>query len=186
MGRLLELGRSATGIVPLLDFNLEAHPPWLKYEYVEGGDLLAHATSFFGANATAFLQQLAGIVGQFHRLDPPLTHRDLKPSNILLTPLPQGRCRLYVTDFGIGGTAASWALGQERLHTLSGATLLTALVGSHTPLYASPQQRRGADPDPRDDVFALGVLWYQLLCGNLQSDRPSGKWRKKVARLGLS
>ena len=45
--------------------------------------------------------------------------------------------------------------------------LTTALRGSYTPLYASPQQRAGGPPDPRDDVHALGVIGYQMLTGRL-------------------
>ena len=65
---------------------------------------------------------------------------------------------------------------------------MTSLVrGSCTPMYASPDQMRGADADPRDDVHALGVIWYQILTGNLGASRPSGKgWpaasqRRKMA-----
>jgi formylglycine-generating enzyme required for sulfatase activity len=186
IGRLMTLGRSAPGIVPLLDFNVKADPPWLKYEFVDGGDLRAHAALFFGAAGVDAVRELAEIVGQFHQLDPPVVHRDLKPSNILLTHQADGRPGLRIADFGISGIAASRALDQEQLPTQASAALPTALIGSHTPLYASPQQRQGAPADPRDDVFALGVLWYQLLAGNLNSERPSGKWRKKLARLGLS
>jgi formylglycine-generating enzyme required for sulfatase activity len=186
IGRLMELGRSSPGIVPLLDFNIKADPPWLKYEFVEGGDLHAHAPMFFGSAGTRVIHTLAQIVGRFHRLDPAVVHRDLKPSNILLTKMADGSYRLRIADFGIGSTAANWALDQERLQTRPSAALPTALLGSHTPLYASPQQRQGLGPDPRDDVFALGVLWYQLLLGNLASERPSVKWRKKVAHLGLT
>jgi formylglycine-generating enzyme required for sulfatase activity len=186
IGRLMTLGRSAPGIVSLLDFNVKADPPWLKYEFIEGGDLRAHAALFFGTASTPAIRELAEIVGRFHRLDPPVVHRDLKPSNILLTHRADGRHGLRIADFGISGIAASRALDQEQLATRPSAALPTVLLGSHTPLYASPQQRQGAPANPRDDVFALGVLWYQLLTGNLNSDRPSGKWRKKVARLGVS
>jgi formylglycine-generating enzyme required for sulfatase activity/serine/threonine protein kinase len=181
-------GRALKSVVPLLDFNVKADPPWLKYEFVPGGDLLTRAAAFFGAGATAAIRVLAQIVGQFHRLNPPVVHRDLKPSNILVSRGAQGQYRFRITDFGIGGTASSWALDQDRRHTLPSAALPTALLGSHTPLYASPQQKQGAAADPRDDVFALGVLWYQLLCGNLSSERPAGNWRKnkKIAPLGLS
>jgi formylglycine-generating enzyme required for sulfatase activity len=48
-----------------------------------------------------------------------------------------------------------------------GAQVSQSVIGSHTPLYASPEQGMGADPDPRDDVHALGVIGYQLLVGNL-------------------
>jgi hypothetical protein len=61
-------------------------------------------------------------------------------------------------------------------HALAGASrgvsrgdlLGQTLRGSHTPLYASPEQTWGGEPDPRDDVHALGVLWYQLLVGDLR------------------
>src|SRR5262249_2805958 len=113
----------------------------------------------------AALRQLAGAVGSFHRLSPPIVHRDLKPSNVLLD---RANRRLRVTDFGIGSVTARATLEAEAAGTgTRGGRLLSYLRGSHTPLYASPQQRAGADPDPRDDVHALGVIGYQLLTGHL-------------------
>jgi formylglycine-generating enzyme required for sulfatase activity len=186
IGQVMKLGSSVPGIVPLLDFNVHADPPWLKYELVPGGDLLAHAASCFGTAATGVIQVLSEIVGQFHRLSPPVVHRDLKPANILVSRGAKRELRFRIADFGIGGTASSWALDHEGRHTLPSAALPTVLIGSHTPLYASPQQKQGARADPRDDVFALGVLWYQLLIGNLVSERPGGNWRRRLAHLRLS
>jgi hypothetical protein len=185
--QVMSLGTLPT-IVPLVDFDLDADPPYLKYQYIPGGDLLECATHFYGMKATGAIRDLAETVGRFHRLEPPVVHRDLKPSNILVEKevLPGGgtRLNLRVADFGIGGTAL--ALDQDRMGTVPSAALPTALLGSHTALYASNQQKQGARPDPRDDVFALGVLWYQLLIGDLTSERPLGKWRRKVAALGMS
>ena len=138
------------------------------------------------------LHQLAATVGTFHRLAPPLVHRDLKPSNILQSGIrdqelgvskqepansgssltPDSRLltpvMLRITDFGIGGVAVEYL----RTHHPVGVSLMTgwletALRGSHTPLYASPQQRAGQPPDPRDDVHALGVIGYQMMTGRL-------------------
>src|SRR5262249_38598324 len=55
-----------------------------------------------------------------------------------------------------------------------------------TPLYASPQQRSGSPPDPRDDVYALGVLWYQGLMGDLSREPPTGAgWKKRFVQHGM-
>jgi formylglycine-generating enzyme required for sulfatase activity len=61
---------------------------------------------------------------------------------------------------------------------------MTALRGSHTALYASPQQMRGEPPDPRDDVHALGVIWYQLLTGDLTTG-VSADWREELTECGV-
>jgi hypothetical protein len=92
---------------------------------------------------------------------------------------------LRVTDFGIGGAAASQALEEARQGTKRGELMATALRGSHTPLYASPQQVRGEPPDPRDDVHALGVIWHQLLTGDLQSGAPTGLWADELQEAGM-
>src|SRR5581483_789876 len=59
------------------------------------------------------------------------------------------------------------------------------LKGTHTPLYASPQQVRGEPPDVRDDVHALGVIWYQLLTGDLASGPPTGLWTDDLEEMGV-
>src|SRR5205814_5404620 len=102
-----------------------------------------------------------------------IIHRDLKPSNILVTlhddkPVPK------VIDFGIAK-----ATGQQ----LTDKTLFTnfaQMMG--TPLYMSPEQAQisGLDVDTRSDVYALGVLLYELLTGTT----PFDKERLKTAEIG--
>src|SRR5262249_41200839 len=77
-----------------------------------------------------------------------------------------GRARL--TDFGIASAARS---------------LTTTLRGAHTPLYASPEQARGDEPDPRDDVYALGVIGFQLLVGDALAV-PAGLWADDLRERG--
>src|SRR5207244_2260959 len=99
--------------------------------------------------ACRVLTELADAVAFAHRLSPAVVHRDLKPANVLVRRGSDNRLSVCVTDFGIGGVEARHSLVQSRKP--SGLSLATALRGSHTPLYASPQQARGDPPDPRDD-----------------------------------
>jgi formylglycine-generating enzyme required for sulfatase activity/serine/threonine protein kinase len=176
------------GIVALLDTYLGGEPPCLKYEYVAGGDLGALIASWHReslaralAEAPRRMRELAATAGHFHRLNPPLVHRDLKPANILVQALADGTLRLRVADFGIGGVAAQQAL--ERTRTAPTRALTASLRGACTPLYASPEQQRGERPDPRDDVYALGVIWYQMLTGDLTAF-PAGDWQNELLELG--
>jgi serine/threonine protein kinase len=116
-----------------------------------------------------------------------VVHRDLKPANILVSERPGGKLAFRVTDFGIGGLAVQQAVAQSKRGTDSGQFLASTVRGAYTPLYASPQQMRGTDdPDPRDDVYALGVIWYQLLTGDLMKGRPGGEaWKKRLAERGM-
>src|SRR5262249_38074439 len=91
-------------------------------------------------------------------------HRDLKPSNVLVT-LHDGTPVVKVIDFGVAK-----AIGQH----LTDKTIYTRLgqmVG--TPLYMSPEQAEmsGLDVDTRSDIYALGVLLYELLTGTTPFDR---------------
>ena len=64
---------------------------------------------------------------------------------------------------------------------------LAELRGASTAIYASPQQRLGAEPDPRDEVHALGVIWFQLLNGSLTSGPPGdGRWPQQLALRGMA
>jgi len=193
LNQVMRNGRHV-GIVSLLHTYLSADPPCLEYEYVEGGDLAAiiarglrtPATKERTLHATRMVLELAKTVGFAHRLSPPVVHRDLKPANILVSRSADGTERLRIADFGIGGLAAGNMIAKSRAGTSSGDFLVTAMRGSHTPLYASPQQMRGAAPDPRDDVHALGVIWYQLLTSNITAGRPGGtRWAGRMADLGL-
>jgi hypothetical protein len=182
------LTQGATGrIVALQDAYLLAEPPFLVYDFVPGGDLTRlirtwHPTgrrpSRLNDEATRFVHHLAVALRPAHELDPPIAHRDLKPSNILLQPTAPGRVRPCVADFGIGGVAARQALGRAAT-TSQKESLTTSLRGAHTPLYASPQQMAGQAPDPRDDIYALGVIWYQLLVGD-STVTPPPDWREEL------
>src|SRR5262249_10257507 len=102
--------------------------------------------------ATKAVLALAETVGYCHRLTPPVVHRDLKPANVLLAPTPVGAGRLKITDFGISDVLARQAPDEAQRVTQAHAapSTPTLLRWAHTPLYASPQQKQGADADPRE------------------------------------
>ena len=92
-----------------------------------------------------------------------------------------------MTDFGIGGLAAQPVLERSRSSSSLMGNMASVLTGSYSPLYASPQQVRGDKPDPRDDVYALGVIWYQLLACDLTIPAPTGRrWVDDLLKRGIS
>ncbi|MFO0877783.1 MAG: serine/threonine-protein kinase [Gemmataceae bacterium] len=192
LDRVMRQGRHP-GIVTLQHTYLTSETPCLEYEFISGGDLAGLIREWHrlpnrptALEMSRVLHQLALIVGFAHQLEPPIVHRDLKPANVLIHGGPSGVPQLKVADFGIGGVAARQTLGVSTLGTTRGLFLATALRGSCTPLYASPQQLRGESPDPSDDVYALGVIWYQMLTGDLTAGRPGGtRWQRRLRELGL-
>ena len=85
-----------------------------------------------------------------------LVHRDVKPANILLADVPGSiRSRVKVADFGIAKLEAEAGGGD--------LTQTGAIIG--TAKYLSPEQVEGRTPDARSDVYALGVVLYEMLCG---------------------
>jgi serine/threonine protein kinase len=180
---------SHPGIVPLQDASMRSKPPWLRYELVTGGDLMQLFAELKPMTIPERLHRvlpvfagLADTVGYFHRLNPPVVHRDLKPSNILLQKTTSGY-QVRIADFGISQLAAQQSLNQVSVSTPSLSMAMT-LRGAHTPLYASPQHRRGAPADVRDDVYSLGMIFYQLLVADPTAERPGGKWKKRLADQG--
>jgi formylglycine-generating enzyme required for sulfatase activity len=138
--------------------------------------------------AAKVLHRLAKIMAFAHRLDPPIVHRDLKPSNILVQRLGARKFSRRIADFGIGGLAATQAIALTTNSSNSPLHMLTSFLrGAFTPLYASPQQMRGKPPSPTDDVYALGVIWHQLLTGDLTACRPGGKnWQRRLMEHGVA
>lgn len=138
------------GIVRVYDFDSDQGSLFIVMEYVEGKTLRAWLSEYgrFTVEVAADLtQQLLSAVGAAHARG--IVHRDLKPDNVLIST--QGKTKIL--DFGI-----SKVLDDSRQLTATGS-----MVG--TPSYMSPEQVKGEAVDARADIYALGVMLYELIHG---------------------
>ena len=130
---------------------------WIAMEWVSGSDLSRYASPPRLLPEPLLLEIGASIAeGLFHAHGQGVIHRDIKPSNILLN-LAAGTVK--ITDFG----CAHLSDGERSRSGL--------LIG--TPVYMAPEQLAGQAVDGRTDLYALGVLLFQLLTGRLPFDYPS-------------
>jgi WD40 repeat protein/tRNA A-37 threonylcarbamoyl transferase component Bud32 len=127
-----------------------SHPgPFLALEFVDGGSLMQRTSApQTPGEAARVVETLARAAAAAHRLG--VVHRDLKPSNVLLTR--DGTPK--IADFGIAKRIDTEPVG--RLQTRDGTVM-------GTPEYMSPEQLQGAGAAPTIDVYALGVILYELL-----------------------
>jgi eukaryotic-like serine/threonine-protein kinase len=157
------------GIVSIFDYGtFPDGGAYLVMELVRGEDLrrvLQREGALDPARAARILSAVCQAIAAAHREG--VLHRDLKPENILLPEA--GDIEAKVLDFGVAklvGDRADAPSGRDATLTAAGS-----IVG--TPAYMAPEQLRGAPPDQRTDVFALGVIAYELLSGELPFSRGS-------------
>ena len=135
--------------------------PYLVMPFLEG-ETLATRENRVGpmpiSDAVALVIQLCR--GLQHAHDQGVMHRDLKPENIMLVK-ELGRDRAVVMDFG---------LAKERIVGAEANRLTATGIVLGTPEFMSPEQIRGKPVDPRSDVYALGVMAFEMLTGELPFD----------------
>ena len=141
---------SHPNIVKVHDYGEYEGSPYLVLEYLPGGTLKDRTGQPMPwEQALQLLTPIVDSLSYAHKHK--IIHRDLKPSNILLSETSQP----LLTDFGIA----------KILELEDGQTLTGTGVGVGTPEYMAPEQGMGKDVDSRADVYALGVVLYELLTG---------------------
>lgn len=156
---------SHPNIVTVHDFGLDSGRLFIVMEYVPGTDLksiIQQNGRFSVEEAVELIVQACAGIGYAHRAG--LVHCDIKPQNMLVTPDK----RLKVVDFGIARALASIAPDEKS----------DVVWGS--PQYFSPEQASGGAPSPASDVYALGIVMYEMLTGQLPFSASSPE---ELARL---
>jgi len=149
-------------ILPVYDFGRSGSYIYLVTRLIERGTLgnELRGKPLPPARVVKITRQIADALDYAHRRG--IVHRDLKPTNVLLGDDDH----VFLTDFGIAKLIAG--------STVSGLTAPNAVMG--TPTYMAPEQWRSEPVDARTDVYALGVMVYQMLLGQVpfSAETPHG------------
>lgn len=152
------------GLVPLYSFGEHEDLLYFVMAYVDGetlGQRMRRDRRFDSEEVRRVLAELADAIGHAHQHG--VVHRDVKPDNVLV----EGSSgRVMLADFGVASASEAGA----------GATLTSAGTTLGTPHYMSPEQVEAKGTiDGRSDLYALGVIGYQMLSGRLPFDAASAR-----------
>ncbi len=154
------------GVQRSLDLGESRTEPYLVLEYIEGDNLRRRLRDFEGPvpvdKAVDWGRQLAEALAYLHGQG--IVHRDMKPENVLVT----ADDKLKIADFGTAMLAGARRLTWRHLSESLG-----------TPDYMSPEQIQGERGDPRSDIYAWGVMMYEMLTG--QVPFPGDNWLAAMA-----
>jgi eukaryotic-like serine/threonine-protein kinase len=151
-------------VVAIYDFGVGTDAiVYLVMELVEGPNLrtiIKETGPMAPALAAEIVRQVCAALNEAHRQN--VVHRDIKPANIAVETTPDGP-RVKVLDFGIASLRNAGTFGTL---TMTGAVL-------GTPAYMSPEQCLGEELDGRSDIYSLGVVLFEMLCGVVPFNSPT-------------
>lgn len=138
------------GVADVHGFGVTDDFHWLAMEYFPCGSLKARLQNpVTEQEALSYLTSITRALASIHAAS--IVHRDLKPSNIMLRPDDS----VALIDFGLARPATA------------GSTVTAPNIRVGSPLYMSPEQIEGMPPDARCDLYALGVIFHELLTGRV-------------------
>jgi serine/threonine protein kinase len=153
--------------VTIFDYGVIKNLPYIVMEYVPGStlkDLILDEGALSFGELFPILKQVLSALREAHRIG--ILHRDLKPDNFILTKQEDGTYFVRVLDFGVAKL-----ISQNQTQTQH--QQLEMFFG--TPRYASPEQASGKELDVRTDIYALGVIMFEALTGEVPFEASSMK-----------
>ncbi len=171
-------------LVRIIDWNLRESPYFIESEFCSCGSLLSWAAAQGGvdqlplAMRLELLAQVADSLAAAHAVG--VLHKDLKPANVLVVIEPDQAPRIKLTDFGSGGLLEPGRLDSLGITRLGFTRALAANeLTSGTPLYLAPEVMAGQPSTVQADIYALGVMLYQLCVGDLARQLAPG-WEHDI------
>lgn len=170
------------GLVRVLDWDFERAPYFIELEHF-GTDLLQWAEQdgrLAGLPRPQRLEiaaRLADIVADAHATG--VLHQDIKPENVLVHDDGQGGHIVKLADFGSGGLLDAQALASLRITHAGFEVEAPGGAADTTPLYLAPERIRGELPTTASDIYAIGVITYQLCAGALRHPMAVG-WEQQI------
>jgi WD40 repeat protein/serine/threonine protein kinase/class 3 adenylate cyclase len=181
MFRLLKQRGHHPNIVGIQDVFFDEPPFYIMMEYADGEDLVKWVAKQGGVDKVLvaarmeIVAQVADALQAAH--DAGIIHRDIKPSNIIVSGSFPGVLRVKLTDFGIGQVISQDVLA--RVTQMGFTQTISGSSDTGTPMYMAPELLAGKPASVQSDIYSLGVVYYQLLAGDLA--RPSTMdWARDV------
>jgi serine/threonine-protein kinase len=156
--------------VSVIDFGVHEDKPFLVMELVRGTslqDILEKERRLDMPRAAKIVEQVLSGLGHAHELG--IIHRDIKPANIMVTSQTGLGEQVRILDFGLA-------------RLTEGSTKLTTGIVVGTPNYMAPEQCKGGELDGRTDLYACGVMLFEMLAGRkpFVADDPIAVVRKHI------
>ncbi|MGQ0800566.1 MAG: tetratricopeptide repeat protein [Pseudomarimonas sp.] len=184
---LQQRGQDHPGILPLIDWHLDTPPHFLESPHVAGGDLRQWCASRGGVAAIPLAErlqiaaQMAEALAAAHAVG--VLHKDIKPSNVLMDAR-DGKMLVRLADFGIGAITDELRADAAQM-TVAGGGSRSALFNysgmfGGTPKYMAPELFEGSPSTIQADVFAFGVVLFQLATGDFNR-ALSATWQDEIS-----